>query len=356
MDLDGDWLDLWIGFPGDSVSGQDGFYDTFQGELQPEIWVGRIKVDNLYNLGDPVEMLQAYLVRNHEWRQSGDPEPVKALCYVDDDWAASGPAYRSFMELLYENVELVNESGQTTAQDYEEVRLPDTYSWISPFVHSDPNTHFWAPSAGTTLWSEIVPIEPPARFYNLFACSNARFTAPRYMGGVYTFCTDAGLAAVGSTCSGAMLQFAFFYGPLGGRASLGEAWKIWWDAIADNGLSQMELNWHIGMVLLGDPSLVPAMHLTGICEPDPVPAGVTVGVSPNPSPGSSVSVVYAIPVAGDVILEVYDICGRLALAGRADGLAAGSHDQTLEGLGPGVYFVRLTGPGGSASARFAVVE
>jgi len=356
MDLDGEWLDLWIGYPRDSLPGQDGLYDTFQGELDPEIWAGRIRVDNLYNLGDPVEMLQAYLARNHEWRLNGDPEPVKALCYVDDDWQPYSGTYHAAMQLLYEDVELVDSSAQTCAQDYEEVRLPDTYSWISPHVHSNPNTHFWQPSAGTTLWSEIVPIAPPARFYNLFACSNCRFTTVRNMGGIYVLATDAGLAAVGSTTSGAMLLSSYFYGPLGGGGSLGEAWKLWWDRIALNGFSQGELNWHIGMVLLGDPSLVPSMYLTGIEEPDPAPSLLQVAVAPNPSQGSHVSVYFTMPEAGNAMVAVFDLSGRLASEQTIQDCASGTHEHELTGLRPGIYFVRMTSGNLSVTQRFVVIE
>lgn len=356
MDLDGEWLDLWIGYPKDSLSGQDGFYDTFQGELDPEIWSGRIRVDNLDDLGDPVEMLQSYLARNHEWRVNGDPEPVKALCYVDDDWQTAGGIYQTAMQLLYENVELVDSSAQTCAQDYEEIRLPDTYSWISPHVHSNPLTHFWQPSAGTTRWDEIVPIAPPAHFYNLFACSNCRFTTAKYMGGVYSFASESGLAAVGSTTSGAMLWFIHFYGPLGGEASLGEAFELWWDYIANNGLSQPELNWHIGMVLLGDPSLVPSMHLTGIKEPDPAHSPLQVVVVPNPSTGSRVSVYFTMPETGNASLEVFNLSGRLVTEQAVPNCTSGMNEHEFADIQTGIYFVRMTEGGFTATRRFVVIE
>ena len=90
MDLDGDWEDNWIGYPFEDIPGSDGVYDTFYGTLDPEIYVGRIKVDNLTAVGDPIEILNDYLQRIHEWRLNGDPEPLNALCYVDDDWMTIG--------------------------------------------------------------------------------------------------------------------------------------------------------------------------------------------------------------------------------------------------------------------------
>lgn len=356
MDLDGDWQDLWIGYPRDSLPGQDGLYDTFDGELDPELWTGRIRVDNLSDLGDPVEMLQDYLIRNHQWRTSGDPEPVRALCYVDDDWQALGEIYQGAMQRLYENVELVNTSGETTADDYEGTRLPDTYSWISPHVHSNPLTHFWQPSAGITTWDEIVPIAPPAHFYNLFACSNCRFTTGNYMGGVYVFASESGLAAVGSTTSGAMLKFVNFYGPLGGGASLGEAMEYWWFCITLGGLSQAELNWHIGMVLLGDPSLVPGMHLTGIEGPGPEYPEPMISVAPNPSPGSHVSVHFTLPDMESAKFEVFDLSGRLVTEQMLQDHTPGSHEFEIVISLPGIYFARVTMGSFAVTEQFVVIE
>ena len=352
MDLDGEWLDLWVGYPRDSLPGQDGFYDTFQGSLDPEIWVGRIRVDNLSALGDPVAMLQAYLQRNHEWRLNGDPEPVRALCYVDDDWQWSGDVYKAAMELLYENVELFNRSVETCERDYESIRLPDAYVWVSPFVHSNPTSHQWLPAGGLTYWNEIVPIGPEAHFYNLFACSNCRFTTNNYMGGVYSFATDEGLAAVGSTTSGAMLFFTCFYAPLGEGASLGEAYMQWWDHISEYGLTQAELNWHIGMVLLGDPSLVPVMHLTGVGEEGP--EAFVLAVAPNPSAGAATAM-FDLAAPANVSMAVFDISGRLVQFTEPAEYQPGAHSMQIEEPGPGVYLVHLRAGDSEATERFVVV-
>jgi hypothetical protein len=329
MDLDGEWQDLWIGYPSAGNPGQDGFYDTWSGELGPEIWAARIRVDNLSNLGDPVEMLQEYLERNHTWRLNGDPEPVRALCYVDDDWSWWGSQYQAAMELLYEDVELFDTDSLTSGPDYEENRLPDTYVWISPYVHSGPWVHQWSPGP-STFWDEILPIGPSARFYNLFACSNCRFTTMRYMGGVYAFATETGLAAVGSTKSGAMLHFDEFYGPLGGNATLGEAYRLWWDFIAADGLSQSEKTWHLGMVLLGDPTLAPSKFLTGV-EDGPTASGrPTLAVAPNPA-AATVTVFAGREASGT--LRLYDAAGRAVASTEISGTA----ELGLVGLARGVY-------------------
>ena len=348
MDIDGLWEDNWIGYPFQGNPGTDGKYDTFSGSLGPEIYVARIKIDNLTALGDPTEILNDYLQRNHEWRLIGDPTPLNALCYVDDDWEVWGPGYQNSMQYLYINTELVNDVAATNGTDYLENRLPGNYIWISPFVHSNAAGHYWA-QGPVTFWNELVPALPQAHFYNLFACSNARFTTAHCMGSVYAFCTSTGLASVGSTKSGAMLQFTYFYLPLGLGGSLGEAYKEWWGYIAQSGLSPSERSWHLGMVLLGDPTLMPAMHMLGIEDEsiDTFIPGITF--TRNPCCGA-LSVSYP---ADHGSVNLYDTSGRLVATGNLDDSAC-----TIEvsSLNAGCYIVRVNTGSSTASASVIILK
>ena len=351
MDLDGTWEVLWVGYPSSGNPGSDGKYDTFSGSLEPEIYTGRIKMDNLTSLGDPIEMLNAYIERNHVWRLNGGPDPLTALCYVDDDWAGWGSSYRNAMQQLYPNTILVNDYNGTNGTDYLETRLPDTYVWISPYVHSGPNTHYWA-QGPTTNWDEIVPANPQAHFYNLFACSNSRFTTSRSMGAVYAFCTSTGLASVGSTKTGSMLNFSFFYSPMGQGASIGEAYMDWWEYVAINGLSSYEKSWHLGMVLLGDPTLLPAMHLLGIedDESDETEPQSGLVIAQNPCQ-SQLILTYAEVEQGTV--ELYDTSGRLVASGT---LEDSSCTMSVSSIGTGFYIVRVTAAGVSAQASVIILK
>lgn len=348
MDLDGNWEDNWIGYPFMANPGSDGMYDTFSGNLDPEIYVGRIKVDNLTALGDPVEILCAYLERNHEWRLNGDPEPLNALCYVDDDWVPWAPGYQASMQYLYPLTELVSDEAATNGTDYIENRVPGDYVWISPFVHSNPGGHYWSPGP-TTYWNQIVPALPEARFYNLFACSNCRFTTVHCMGSVYALCTGSGLAAVGSTKSGAMLSFSPFYIPLGDGSSLGEAYRDWWDYIAAGGLTPSEKSWHLGMVLLGDPSLMPAMHILGIEEEGTSPVLQGPVLSSNPCTGP-LTVTFP-GISGTV--GIYDLSGRMTATGRLDDSCC---TMDLRGLAPGFYLVRASSELGSGATGMVMLD
>jgi hypothetical protein len=336
MDLDGLWEDLWVGYPSQSNPGQDGIYDTWSGDLTPEIYVGRIKTDNLGGVGDPTDLLCDYLERNHTWRDEGDTLPGCGLCYVDDDWAYWGPSYQSAMQELYSNTELINDESQTNGTDYEQNRLQGNYyTWISPYVHSSSQLHQWSPGP-STYWYEVRDIDPQARFYNLFACSNCRFTDANHMGGVYTFGTTAGLASVGSTKSGSMLGFIEFYAPLGDGDNMGEAYQDWWEYVATGGITPYEASWHLGMVLLGDPTLIPSSHVPVIgTETMELGPPLEIQALPNPC-RSSVRLAVSRPVEGSV--QVFDTSGR----------AVGEQDCTdgnvlldLAGLPSGVYLARL---------------
>jgi len=348
MDLNGVWQDNWMGYPSAGDPGQDGKYDTWeQGSLGPEIFCARIKTSNL-TVGTEAGLIQDYLDRVHQWRIYGDPGPHQALCYVDNDWATWGEDFARSMKLLYPDTEMINDLEQTCGTDYEENRLPVPYVWISPFVHSGPTVHQWNPGP-ETLWSEILSIDPPARFYNLFACSNARFTTPRNMGSLYTFATSSGLAAVGSTKSGSMLDFDYFYQPLGEGAMLGEAYSDWFEFITSGGFTPYEMSWHLGMVLIGDPTLRPAAELAGLPGAPEAGEASALSVAANPCAGS---VLLTVRSAGD--LMILDISGRAVLSIQA---AAGDLALDLDGLPAGVYTAVLRSPSaGTASARFTLLH
>jgi hypothetical protein len=161
------------------------------------------------------------------------------------------------------------------------------------------------------------------------------------MGCVYVFGTQTGLAAVGSTKSGAMLQFNQFYAPLGQGDTFGTAMFKWWEYIQQGGFSQSEMYWHLGMTILGDPTIVPAMHLLGL-EGTPAPAPFLF-IGPNPSSGSG-----TVSITGNGLISVFDISGR--------SVAEGFSTLNLRGLTPGVYLVRAESGSEAITGRFTVLR
>ncbi len=106
---------------------------------------------------------------------------------------------------------------------------------------------------GWIFSSTIQQHDPPALFYNLFACGPGFFTDSNYLAGAYIFNTTWGLITIASARSGSMLYFDDFMQPLGAGETMGAAFRDWFDAQAP--FSQWEREWYYGLILNGDPLL-----------------------------------------------------------------------------------------------------
>jgi hypothetical protein len=89
---------------------------------------------------------------------------------------------------------------------------------------------------------------------------------------------------------------------------------------------------------------------------EPGGSGVTLlPVSPNPACGFAV-ISLSVEAQTQVRVCVFDISGRRVFDSLAMTLDAGIRQVAISDLAPGVYVCRMTSEGGSAAARFAVVE
>jgi len=242
MDLDGDWID----------SEPNGVFDIHQNNEQPEIFVGRLTASplDLYGMGSEQQKVNRYFGKIHDYRMGLITVNRRALSYPDDDWSNFN---KCGLGRAFDDVTVINDPATTTGEDYK-LRLRENYEWIHVCVHSYSGGHAFSPS-GWVYSADIYNIDPIALFYNLFACSNCRYVESNYMGGWYIFAQTHGLAAVGSTKSGSMLDFRQFYDPIGEHKSIGQAFLEWWISQHPYGLGDQE--WYYGMTLLGDPLLVP---------------------------------------------------------------------------------------------------
>ena len=253
-DLDGLWADL----------DENGCYDYHGGEMAPDIWIGRIKADNLtYPQVSEATMINSYFERNHLFRMGLLSSGGTALAYVDDDWSGWGDEYSDALANGWDDVELINDINATTADDYCTERLPADYEYIQVMVHSSPDVHqfYWHDHQDYDMVysSELHGINPTARFYNLFACSNAHFETDNGMGSLYLLDNDHSLISIGSTKTGSMLYFEDYYTPLGADSTFGSAMQQWWalnvDVENDDVWISWQRSWFYGMVTLGDPAL-----------------------------------------------------------------------------------------------------
>ncbi len=249
MDLDGTFGD----------SDLDGIYDSHTGDISPEIWIGRLTASTLTLGGaNEVSLVQNYFYKNHLYRSGLLSLNNRALVYIDDDWVYWADEWDTDVGEAYSERTLIKDELTTIHTDYES-RLPQNYEFIQICAHSSPFEHWFKipPDEwdGYTSNSEVKAIDPLAFFYNLFACSNARYVEANYMGGWYIFCQTYGLGALGSAKTGSMLNFGNFYQPFGEGKTIGEAFCDWFSSIASGGFEEWEVCWFYGMTLLGDPTL-----------------------------------------------------------------------------------------------------
>ncbi len=255
MDLNGIWQDNFMQYDTlDSlIPGSDGIYDTHIGNMMPEISISRMPVSVL---GFPAQTLQFYFTKNHRYRTAQMPVQDRALVYIDDDWIPHSYGWDQDVGMVYSDRIFIWDAEQTRAIDYRPRIDSAPYQWVALFAHSWPGGHGWKYNYGQDwdwFWAEEIPsVNPVAVFYNLFACSNARFVENGFCGGRYVFNTSTGLASIGSTKTGSMLEFQDFYRQLATGKTLGEAFKEWFTARIQDGFEPWEKSWFYGMCLIGD--------------------------------------------------------------------------------------------------------
>ncbi|HID32530.1 MAG TPA: hypothetical protein EYP24_04055, partial [bacterium (Candidatus Stahlbacteria)] len=317
-DLDGNWID----------QDSDGLFDNHTGDVQPEIWIGRIYAPPLQYL-DEITLYRRYFDKNHAYRTGGLPLPHRALSFVDDDWFYWTTCYT---DLVYSNVTVVNNKYQTTAANYRN-HLKNGYEWIHLCSHSSPWGHTFmipnGPYAGTVFNYEIFYLEPDAHFLNLFACSGTRFVEENNVGNWYIFHSDNGLTVIGSTKTGSMLYFDDFYRPLGQGKNIGNAFKEWFIL---NG--ELSWGWFYGLNILGDPTLKPMMSDGEVARFESFD-GFTEVIAPDPESDGNLFCA----MVGDTIWVVWE-SGRSQSNGRCDILSAYRTTNWSDAIpvGPQVYW------------------
>lgn len=345
MDLDGVWQDTDL----------DDAYDVHTGAVEADIRLGRLTAGPLvYGGQSEAELVEHYLDKALAYRNGQLHCQDRGLCYVDDDWSTWGLEWANYMRYAYPTTTAVYEKYETWDTDYE-TRLREDYEFIQVCVHSNPVLHQFVrpgPLYGYTYMSELYALKPKALFYNLFACSNARFTESNYMAGWYTFMdNEYGVAAVGSAKTGSMLHFEDFYGPLRDGDTLGESFRSWMAKWADSD-GDTSRDWHYGMTIIGDPTFYIHGHSIPVTvrEFTARPAGPAVALrwDVNAIPAYAGFNLYRSPQDGGCRERVNAdiITGRNPFSYLDTAVAAGhGYDYDLEGIdvaGKGVVLATAT--------------
>ncbi len=336
MDLDGSWLD--------TMNTGNGRYDGHTGSVNPEIYVARLWPNGL---GNDTTNLKNYFRKNNSYRHDTLLLTQRALVFVDDDWIPWASQWSDDVSLLYPDTMSYWHAETTRASVYR-TKLNATQAWVSVFAHSSPSMHQFTYNNGLShdyyYSTEYTSQNPPTNFYNHFACSFCRYTTSGSGGTRSIFNATSGVGAIGSTKTGSMLDFNFFYRPLGESKNLGEAFKYWFACIYDSiGMDFERLCWHYGMTLLADPYLIPVGHNVAIYESRQEISETIMKVKPNPIKDHAI-IEFNLVVNSRVSIEIIDISGR-KIAGTVKNLSSGGHKfEILSEFGhppisSGVYFV-----------------
>jgi hypothetical protein len=248
MDLDGTWFDT----DGDGIF--DSHFDG-KGDTAPEIYIGRIDASNVP--GDEISILKKYFSKVYDFWSGTMNHTNYGLTYTDQDWA-NGESFRYDIKYAYKDYEAIWYP-DVDRDDYVINRIPSTYEFIQLSCHSSSQGHSFA-QGGWVSNDEIRDAPPNALFYNLFCCSSLRFTDYNCLGYSYILDTDTpSLTVVGSAKTGSMLDFRYFYQPIGDGSSFGTALRKWFEyeyPYSDDPGGYNDISWFYGMTILGDPTLI----------------------------------------------------------------------------------------------------
>jgi len=111
------------------------------------------------------------------------------------------------------------------------------------------------------------------------------------------------------------------------------------------------MSWHLGMVLIGDPTLVPASPMLGVPGGEPSGPAPSMSLVENPCRGS---VAILLPGSGGALVSIYDQSGRL-VASRQVTRGGVPLAIDMPGMPSGVYTAVVTSGDGSVSGRFALL-
>lgn len=217
-------------------------------DLDLEIYTARID-------GTPTE-LQEYFIRTRYYRTVGPVGNVSAFIFIDNDWSAVVSAHTFQLDQLYSRVDIIQDQTDSTPAAYLAKLTGEGAEFVYQWIHSTPRflrIHDLDEYGGlqlTTIWrQEIARYNFKACFYNLFNCSAARFTEPN-LAKEYTVGTDYGLAVIGSTKVGSVIDPRVFHQSLAQGMRWGEAYQKWYNEVGKN-----NDEWHLGVVIMGDPLL-----------------------------------------------------------------------------------------------------
>jgi len=244
MDLDGDWQD----------SDNNGVYDIHGGNYRADIWLGRLMAHNLtYSTKSEAEHINNYFRKNHAYRTGSLRLKDKAFTIINKDWQNS--RFDTSVSIAYPNNTIIKDPKETVTGDAYRSHITtaanNKYETLLIAAHSSPSGHGFY--RGSFRSSEIEQLGVQVHFYNLFACSSVRYTSQNSLGVWYALQSQYGLNVVGTTKTGSMLNFSYFYTPISEGKNLGNAYLDWFKQVVTT--TEGSQSWYYGNTMIGDPVL-----------------------------------------------------------------------------------------------------
>lgn len=259
MDLDGTYQDR---LPSDvHVDGT--------GDVEPEIFVSRVTASALAGLAGgrtEAQIINDWFTRVRDYRRGATTYDDSGAVFADADWADT--TWAETMRHLHPTVKDVHQPAASTPQAFRALLGENHESWLQA-VHSWPARlafyrlpRYGGPEGELTA-QQFLASNPRPGFYNLFSCSAARFTSPNFLLGAAVLGTSRGLQGIGSTKTGGIAQREndLYYRALGRGQPVGLALLEWFQTHTGSTGVPTEaavIAWLNGIVMQGDPTLIPA--------------------------------------------------------------------------------------------------
>ncbi len=276
MDLNGVWED----YDNNGVYDQHKYSETkvinwiqkklnIGDPLKPEIWVSRIKADNLASLGNEIELLKSYFEKNHNYRTGKMELPPKRAFVVADGVKVFKSGWGARPDLLYTDINIVQCEDYPSDSLRKFLSSEEGYEWGVVNVFSGPRIHhfdymrnpfnpeWWSTreskknivAYSDTIhqpydisWIDIKNLEPDVLFYHLLSSETGRFDVPDYLAGSYIF-SGSGLVAIAGTQHSGAVGVPVFYESLAAGKTFGESWKNALSYLIENKGNEITIYW-----------------------------------------------------------------------------------------------------------------
>lgn len=234
----------------------DGRFD-YHSPLDLDIYTAR--------LTGTLTQLRDYFERAHHYRHVGALVDVSVFIFIDDPWSGNNYSDALSLRELYSSIEIIQDTADSTLDNYLAKLRGDGAEFVYQKMHGSP----WLVSIaeldehgestnGLLTSQNVGEYNLKTSFVNMTNCYSADFTEESNLAEAYTVGTDYGLAIIGSTKLGHQTNPRLFHENLADGMRWGEAYQAWF-----NDVGKYSDEWHLGVVLMGDPLL----RVTGDLSP-----------------------------------------------------------------------------------------